>query len=226
MTRRIAVCVVAACASWAVSAHDMGSMVTWNREISRLVFERCAPCHRPGGTAFSLMTYPEAQRRVVDIKDAVLTRRMPPWGAVKGFGSFRNDRALTQEQIELFVRWVESGARRGNNPLALPKEPVFAAAASFVPPPHAVPVSGETTLAAPLVLDGIWADVVPAGSSMRITAHLPNGGVEPLVWLEGYSQLNRHPFLLRKPLILPAGTTIVGVVPASRVLLIPAGSSG
>ena len=39
--------------------------------------------------------------RVVAIKNAVLSRRMPPWGAVKGFGEFRNDHGLTQEQVEL-----------------------------------------------------------------------------------------------------------------------------
>ena len=26
---------------------------------------------------------------------------MPPWGAVKGFGEFRNDQGLTAEQLEL-----------------------------------------------------------------------------------------------------------------------------
>ena len=83
-------------------AHGVGSTpITWNREISRLFYDRCASCHRPGGAAFSLMTYSDAQPRANEIKDAVLNRRMPPWGAVKGFGSFRNDQSLMQEQIEL-----------------------------------------------------------------------------------------------------------------------------
>ena len=95
--------------------------VTWNREISRLVLQRCASCHRPDGTAFSLLTYRDAQPRANEIKDAVLSRRMPPWGAVKGFGSFRNDLSLSQEQIETIARWVDGGIRRGNGPLQLPK---------------------------------------------------------------------------------------------------------
>ena len=33
------------------------------------------------------MTYSDAQPRGNEIKDAVLARRMPPWGAVKGFGT-------------------------------------------------------------------------------------------------------------------------------------------
>jgi hypothetical protein len=30
-------------------AHDVTTRVTWNREISRIVYARCATCHRPGG---------------------------------------------------------------------------------------------------------------------------------------------------------------------------------
>ena len=64
------------------------------------------------------MTYQDAQPRAVAIKDAVMARTMPPWGAVKGFGEFRNDQALTQEQIELISDWVEGGMTKGNNQAA------------------------------------------------------------------------------------------------------------
>ena len=47
---------------------------------------------------------------------------MPPWGAIKGFGEFRNDQALTQEQIELIVDWIQNDAPRGNNRRALPAD--------------------------------------------------------------------------------------------------------
>src|SRR5580765_6541334 len=120
-----ACCVVLACSSQAL-AHDPNATITWNREISRIVFERCASCHRDGGTSFSLMTYQDAQPRLSAIKDAVLSRRMPPWGAVKGFGSFRNDQGLMQEQIEVITDWVQSDAPKGNNPNTLPKVPKFA----------------------------------------------------------------------------------------------------
>ena len=100
--------------------HNPGANITWNREVSRIVYERCASCHRPGGTAFSLMTYQDARPHAAAIKEAVLTRRMPPWGAVKGFGDFRDDQGLTQEQIELITDWVEGSTPRGNNPNMLP----------------------------------------------------------------------------------------------------------
>ena len=70
-----------------------------------------------------MLTYLDVQPRANEIKDAVLSRRMPPWGAIKGFGSFRNDQSLSQEQIETLTRWVDGGIRRGNNPQMLPNAP-------------------------------------------------------------------------------------------------------
>src|SRR6185295_327764 len=89
--RRMINCTVAcgliACGAARARAHDPSSVpITWNREISRVVYDRCASCHRPGGTAFSLMTYKDAQPRADAIRAAVMSRQMPPWGAVQGFG--------------------------------------------------------------------------------------------------------------------------------------------
>src|SRR5262249_49561686 len=56
------------------------------------------------------------------IKEQVLSRRMPPWNAVEGFGEFKDDRSLSQEEIEIFAEWVEGGAPEGN-PAYLPALP-------------------------------------------------------------------------------------------------------
>src|SRR2546428_12686850 len=128
-------------------AHDPSAApITWNREVSRIVYERCASCHRVGGTSFSLMTYQDAQPRASAIKDAVLSRRMPPWGAVKGFGHFRNDQGLTQEEIGLISDWVEGGMVKGNNPNALPSAPKFEPPVQFRIPKNAIAVAGGLTL--------------------------------------------------------------------------------
>jgi len=204
----------------AVAAHNIGATpITWNREISRLVYDKCASCHRPDGSAFSLMTYRDVQPRVTEIKAAVLSRQMPPWGAIKGFGDFRNDEALTPEQIELFVDWIQSDAPRGRQ--AMPAEPKFSDPAPVTTPARVVSVSGSTTLDRPLVLDGLMPRKVPPGQSMRITASFPNGAMQPLLWLHHYNERFRHPFLFRKPIQLPAGTIIRGVSPDAVVDLLP-----
>ncbi len=195
-----------------VAAHNIGvTPVTWNREIARLVYDKCASCHRPGGTAFSMMTYQDVQPRLVEMKTAVLTRRMPPWGAIKGFGEFKDDQALTQEQIELIVDWIQNDAPRGNNRRALPAEPSFQAAPRATPPAPVKAISGAMTLERPLVLDGLLPEKIASNQSIRITAALPNGAVEPLIWLHQYDGRYQHPFMFRKAVRLPAGTIINGV---------------
>ena len=124
-----ALLVLSICAE--AGAHNVGNAITWNREISRILYQRCASCHHEGGTAFSLMKYQEVQPRAVAIKEEVLSRRMPPWGAVKGFGDFRNDEGLSQAELELITDWFDSDTPKGNNPNALPKEPKFDKPPSF-----------------------------------------------------------------------------------------------
>jgi hypothetical protein len=202
-------------------AHNMGDAILWNREISRVFYQRCGSCHREGGTAFSLMEYREAQPYAARIKDAVLSRRMPPWGAVKGFGDFKNDQGLSFEEIELIADWVDGDTPRGNNPNALPRVPKFRKPETFKLPKNAIDVSGPLELKSALKLDGVFPAKVPSGSSLRVVAVLPDGHMEPLLWLYEYQPGFAHPFLFRNPPRLPAGTTIRGVGPGAQLYLLP-----
>ena len=215
-------CVVLA-AAVSAGAHGFGSSITWNREVSRIVYAKCASCHRPEGTAFSLMTYSDAQPKANEIKEAVLARRMPPWGAVKGFGHFRNDQSLTQEQIELITKWVDGGIRRGNNPRQLPEVPTFTASDLPVVDDRAITVQGPTVVSESILVRGLQPQRVSPGQSIRIVAVLPGGSVEPLVWLHDYQTRYAHPFLFREPVRLPAGTQIQGVPADAVVALLRAG---
>jgi hypothetical protein len=201
--------------------HVTNGTLSWNKEISRVFYARCAECHRDGGSAFSLMNFREVQPRQNEIQSAVLNRRMPPWGAVKGFGDFRNDQGLTQEEIELIGDWIESGARRGNNPEMLPPVPKFSKPTAFTKPKAAVSVKDDFTLKSAFYLDGLFPQSVPSGASLRVTATFPDGHVEPLLWLYQYQDAFRHPFLYRTPIDLPAGTTIQGLPQGAEVLLLP-----
>ena len=210
--------------SVSASGHDViTTTITWDREISRIVFTHCASCHREGGMAFSLMTYKEARPWAEAIKEEALARRMPPWGAVKGFGDYRNDQALTPEQLELITSWVDGGVPEGEEKDLLATPPVTEVAKAK-PPKNELIVSGDFTLKKKLTLDGLWPQSVPADASLQIVAALPDGSVEPLLWLENYKKQYGHPFLLRTPLELPAGTVIRGVPPGGSVALLPATS--
>jgi len=202
-------------------AHNVGNAITWNREISRVIYQRCASCHHEGGTAFSLMKYQEVQPRAVEIKEAVLSRRMPPWGAIKGFGDFRNDQGLSQAELELITDWVDSDTPKGNNPNTLPKEPKLDKLPTVKVPKNGIAVSGDLTLNRGLTLDGLFPERVPAGASVRVVASLPDGATQPLLWLYEYKDSYQHPFLFRNSVNLPAGTVIRGIPSDARMLLIP-----
>ena len=201
--------------------HDViTTRITWNREISRLFSERCMSCHRQDGPTFPLTTYADSRPWAVAIKEEVLTRRMPPWGGIKGFGDFRNDQALTAEQLEMVTDWVEGGVPEGNEkdaPAALkPVEPPGAG-----PPADGMVVSGEFAVSRPFVLDGIWPQNVSDKDSIQIMAELPDGRVEPLLWLYQYKKDYGHPFLFRNPLQLPQGTVIKGIPSESSFVFLP-----
>ena len=202
-------------------AHNVGNAILWNREISRIFYQRCATCHRDGGTAFSLTDYRDVQPHAARIKETVLSRQMPPWGAVKGFGSFKDEQGLSLEEIELITDWVDSDTPKGNNPNSLPEVPKFKKPATFKLPKNAVEVSGEFTLKSPLKLDGLFPSKVPAGKSVRIVVAFPDGHIEPLLWLYEYEERFAHPFWLAKVLTLPVGTKIHGVPADTQVFLIP-----
>src|SRR5260370_10356244 len=106
------------------SAHEpITTKLTWTQEISRIVYKHCASCHREGGAApMALITYDETRPWAKAIRDEVAERRMPPWGAVKGFGQFRDDASLSDPEIEMIVLWVERGAPKGDD-IYLPPVP-------------------------------------------------------------------------------------------------------
>ena len=209
---------------WVMAAygHDIiTTPITFDREISRIFQARCFTCHRQGGSAFSLQTYSEARPWAVAIKEEVLSRRMPPWGAVKGFGDFRNDQALTPEQLEVITSWVEGGVPEGEmkDLLADPKLPDLPA----IEHRHGeIAVHGEFALTRPFTLDGIVLEKTPEKASFQITAELPDGTVEPLLWVQDYKAKFAHPFLRRIPLELPRGSMIHGVPEGASVILQPA----
>lgn len=196
------------CACGLAPAHDViSTKITWTREISRLVGARCVVCHREGGTAFSLETYAAARPWAKAIRDEVLSRRMPPWGAVRGFGDFAGDISLSQEEMDTIAQWVEGGAPEGD-PALLPKTPA-SGASCFLPAPEgrALAVSGAVRLAT----DTVVLAIAPTGDvpgSARVVAVLPNGAVVPMLWAYEYRRAFAHAFVYREPLRLPAGSRI------------------
>src|SRR5882672_1280073 len=137
------------------SAHEpITTKLTWTQEISRIVYKHCVSCHREGGAApMALITYDESRPWAKAIRDEVAERRMPPWGAVKGFGDFRNDASLADPEIEMIVLWVEGGAPKGDDIYLPPVPPPEIRKPS--PPARGMAIHGETTLTRGITVTGI-----------------------------------------------------------------------
>jgi hypothetical protein len=206
---------------FAAQGHDIiTTSITWTRDISRLVNNHCASCHHPGGTSFSLMTYNDARPWAVAIKEEILRLRMPPWGAIKGFGEFRNDQGLSGEEKERVVSWSDGGVPEGD-PKDLPEPPKTFELESFKHSHGELSASGDFVLTRAFTLDGLWPENFPEKGSFKITAQLPDGDIEPLLWLQDYKMQFAHPFLFRTPLNLPAKTVIRGIPPGAKIDLMP-----
>jgi hypothetical protein len=97
-------------------AHEpITTKVMFNKEIIRIFQRSCLGCHSVGRIKadIPLTTYEEARPWAKAIKEEVLEKRMMPYQAVKGYGSFQHDYALPQREVDLIVSWVEGGAPRG-----------------------------------------------------------------------------------------------------------------
>jgi len=93
----------------------MQNAPTFSKDVAPILYSKCVTCHRPGEVApMSLITYKDARPWARAIRDKVIAREMPPWHADPAHGTFRNDRSLTPAQIDTIVKWVDGGARQGD----------------------------------------------------------------------------------------------------------------
>src|SRR5262249_52919151 len=108
------------------AAPALAGTPTFSRVVAPILYKNCVECHRPTAMApMSLITYEGARPWARAIKQKVLARQMPPWGADPAIGKFSNDVSLKQADIDTIVGWVDGGAPEGNRPDP-PTPPQFA----------------------------------------------------------------------------------------------------
>ena len=99
---------------------------TFSAAIAPILYANCVTCHRPGEAApFPLISYEDVAKRAKLIVKVTGSRYMPPWHAAHGFGDFADERRLTDDQIDVFARWLKAGMPRGDLS-KLPALPQFA----------------------------------------------------------------------------------------------------
>jgi mono/diheme cytochrome c family protein len=89
--------------------------VTWTRDVAPIVYKNCTSCHRPGEVGpFPLLTWKDAAKRADFLASITAERRMPPWKPEPGFGSFHDERRLSDAEIKTLARWAETGTKEGD----------------------------------------------------------------------------------------------------------------
>ncbi|HEX4999126.1 MAG TPA: cytochrome c [Terriglobia bacterium] len=191
---------------------------TFAKDVAPILFANCVYCHRPGEIGpFSMRTYEETRPWAKSIKQAILTRKMPPWPADPAYGNLANSKRLSDRDIQTIVDWVDSGARQGP-PDETPALPQFVEGWQIGTPdlivrmvePFTVPASGtipymtfptdyvfpeDTWIQAVEVRPGNRAVVhhafalLGADASVATGLHLYSPGLEPLIFREGYGKL-------------------------------------
>jgi hypothetical protein len=104
-----------------VAAPARAQQATFYRDVLPILQDHCQECHRAGQMApMGFSTYQETRPWAKAIREAVATRKMPPWFADPCCGKFANDRTLSASERDILVRWVDSGAAKGRESDAPP----------------------------------------------------------------------------------------------------------
>ncbi|HUM48304.1 MAG TPA: T9SS type A sorting domain-containing protein [Chitinophagales bacterium] len=97
----------------------------WSSQVASIIYNHCSTCHHDGGIApFPLMSYDDAVNNAWSIQADVNAGKMPPWPPDASFNHFRNEKILSQIEIDIINSWVNNNTPSGNLANA-PAPPVF-----------------------------------------------------------------------------------------------------
>jgi peroxiredoxin len=95
--------------------------ISYEKTIAPMLVDNCVTCHRQGGIGpWQMTSYDIVKGFSPMIREVIRTERMPPWHADPHYGVFKNNRALSADNMKALVHWIEAGAPRGEgrDPLA------------------------------------------------------------------------------------------------------------
>jgi hypothetical protein len=115
MTRLFLVAILTTAAACAASTTSAPKDITYYKDVLPILQQNCQVCHRPGEIGpMAFLTYESTRPWAKAIKEAVATRKMPPWFADPAYGHFANEKSLTVGEIAKLVAWADNGAPEGD----------------------------------------------------------------------------------------------------------------
>ncbi len=197
----------------------------------------------------SFLSYREVRPWAKAIREAVLTRKMPPWFAEPGVGKFRNDGALAPAEIDTLVAWAAAGAAEGDPKDAPPPREFFEGwrigrpdLVVEMPEEYEVPASGTVEYTYAIIPSGFaadrWIERAEIRPGNRAVMHHASAWIRPpgSRWLRDYPagrpvvpiEQTRGP--ARRVSTTFAGVTsadeqLVGYAPGRPAVLLPSGQA-
>ena len=90
------------------------ALVTYRQDVQPILAKHCEGCHSPGHMGpMALNSYEAARPWTQQIKATVQSKKMPPAVTSPHYILFSSDDALTPQQIDIVVKWVDGGAAEG-----------------------------------------------------------------------------------------------------------------
>jgi len=209
------------------SSHEpVTTRIRFNKEIVRIFQDHCLACHQPGSnTKVFLHNYASARPWARAIKEEILERRMPPSQAVKGFGRFEDDYALTQHEVDQIVAWVDGGTPKGDDkdlpldgPLSAEDSRIAGSKILSLRATEAIPagvehyrIESSVRISAAAEAIAIRPLLFPSVQSLEVTAFRPDGTSEVLIWAQDYRYDAQPTYYFKEPVRLPTGTRVRAV---------------
>ncbi|MBC7983388.1 MAG: redoxin domain-containing protein [Candidatus Obscuribacterales bacterium] len=157
--------------------------ISYEKTIAPMLVDNCVACHRQGGIGpWQMTSYDLVRGFAPMIREVVRTERMPPWHADPHFGTFSNNRSLSDDEVKALVHWIEAGAPRGKgtDPLtelkkSWPEWTMGEPDLVLEVPPFAVPATGSIPYQTPVIKNplgrDIWMKAIDFSPSNRSVVH-------------------------------------------------------
>ena len=149
---------------WAASIPEQ---VTFQKEVLPIMPRNYQNCPRAGEAARLYLLSCKGRRSFARaMKEAVVSRQMPPWPADPHFGKFANDGSMPQADIATLVVWSDMGAQEGNAKDA-PKAVTFLAGWNIGKPDVVLETAKPMTIPAKGTIESTYS-VIPVGNKKDV----------------------------------------------------------
>lgn len=211
----------------------MKGEISYAREVAPILEKHCAGCHSAGNIGpFAMSSYEKVKSKSEMIREALLSRRMPPWSADAQVGHYTDERTMTLDETRVLLAWIAQGDPRGEGDdplpaLKIPPAPYWALGQpDFIvklPQPEEVPATGvleyrHVKVSTPVDEDTWLAAVAIHPGNRKVLHHCivrvqypkgPDDGSGRGMWLQGWAPgIRSERFPEGTGRLLPNGSTL------------------